>query len=523
LVLNKCDVPEGWDQVQSGLRETEVFDLLDNLGATEEQMDFETVYASGKNGWCTMDIDVCEKVVKGEIPIDHDDVSMQVLIDAIVRLIPGPVDMEDERLGIAVATVGKDLFLGNMCTGRIYSGSVSKGDNLLVLPRDGDTKQQKNSKGNNMTGTVTGMFVHKGVERCDYSLPKAIAGDIVTLSGVSDVVSVGDTITQVQHPLTTPIATPPLPPPILSMLITINNSPLMGQDGDKITFNSIWDRLEREVQNNVSIHIAKHAEDEEKAILNCRGTLQLGILLEMLRRENYEITVSPPIVITMERNGTLYEPFEELVVEVGDEYANVIMNTLTSKEGLLVDMTNVKDLTISKFEIPTRRLLGLNLELATKTRGTAVLHHRFLEERIANKLKIKESKVKSGKLVSNASGEATLFALGSIANRGNLFIAPGDKVYPGMIIGERTDQNKHQDLDVNPVKAKKLDNMRTQSKETKVRLEPPRTMAVEEILGYMDIDEVVEVTPKAIRLRKKELDSGVRARIARSSKKIPKK
>ena len=348
--------------------------------------------------------------------------------------------------------------------------------------------------------------------------PAASAGDIVTLTGVPDSVRVGDTLTSTSNPVPSAIDTPPLAPPTLSCFFGANNGPLAGQEGSIVTSSRVRARLISETDNNVTITVTKSESDSEKTVVYGRGELQIGILVEQMRREGYEMIISPPRIVTSicPDTGKKLEPFEEVFVDVDAEYSGTVVNALTgSRKGVLVEMSDDNDgKTRLVFHVPSRGLLGFGPEIATSTRGTAVIHHAFLEDReyCGNM----GSDLEKGKLVSNDSGKATLFALENLANRGTLLVAPGEMVYPGMVIGEN---NKSGDLEVNPVKAKATNNMRTQNKDEKLYLPPPKRLSVEELIGYMGDDEVIEVTPVSVRLRKAELDAGKRERAARAKKK----
>ena len=366
-------------------------------------------------------------------------------------------------------------------------------------------------------------------------------------------------MTSAANPIPSAIDTPPLAPPTLSCLFGANNGPLQGQEGNKLTSNLIRERLIGETDNNVTITVTKSETDSEKTVVYGRGELQIGILVEQMRREGFELVLSPPRILTKKcpDTGKEVEPFEEVVVDVDAEYSGTVVNALTgARKGVLVEMSDDNDgKTRLVFEVPSRGLLGFGPEIATLTRGTAVMHHCFLEDReYAGNIGVGSQK---GKLVSNDQGKATLYALEALSARStHLFVAPGDMVYPGMVIGEN---NKAGDLEVNPVRAKAVTNMRTQSKEEKLYLPPPKRMSVEELIGYMaddegkhcvgiilflffecreikisaciltscinlifrfhTVDEVIEVTPESVRLRKEELDSGRRERAARSKKK----
>eukprot|EP00978_Attheya_sp_CCMP212_P029309 scaffold103641_cov46-Attheya_sp.AAC.1 len=408
------------------------------------------------------------------------------------------------------------------------------GDSVLVLPRsplshdgdDADSSSPPPQVQQSSTSTLTGLFFNRGVSRTAMAEGEvSVAGDIVTIAGVPDSIQVGDTVTGSANPVPLPIDTPPLAPPTLSMDFGANTSPLVGQEDANtiVTSSRIQARLISETDNNVTLTVSKEGE---KMIVFGRGELQLGILIEQMRREGYELTISPPRIVTKICPDTKekLEPYEEVTVDVDAEHSGTVVNALTgARKGLLMEMiseasshTESSGKTRLIFEVPSRGLLGFGPEIATATRGTAIVHHAYLEDRpYAGNLGLGLEK---SKLVSSELGKATMFALVNIAERGTLFIGPGDSVYPGMVIGELTKVTAG-DMEVNPVRAKALNNMRTVNKEEKLYLPPPKKMSVEELIGYMNDDEQIEVTPKSIRLRKAELDSGTRERAARTRKK----
>ena len=485
----------------------------------DEQMEYVTVYASGKAGWATTDIDVAKKLAMGLSAGDEEETSMKVLLNSILDHIPPPIiapieegtsDSDEPHFALAATTVGYDNFLGRLCTGRIYSGTIQKNDTVVVIPRDYES-------GGLASSTISGMFVNRGVNRTELDPPIASVGDIVTLSGVPDSMKVGDTLSLKSNQLPRPLETPPITPPTLSMEIGANTSPFQGKEGTIVASSRIRERLYSETDNNVTLSVTKSETDPERSVVHARGELQLGILIEEMRREGYEMTVSPPRIITSicEETGRKMEPYEEVTIDVDSDYSGTVMNSLTStRKGLLLQMSDSSDgKTRMVFEVPSRGLLGFQSEIATATRGTAVVNHLFLENR---EYVGHIGGVEKGKLVSNDTGKAALYALANIAKRGELFIKAGDLIYPGMIIGE---SSKTGDLEVNAVRAKEASNVRTVNKEEKLYVPPPKQMTIEELIGYMHDDEVIEVTPKSVRLRKGELDSGVREREARSRKK----
>lgn len=515
VVLNKCDKDDAWTRIENGEVEMELLETFDSLGADEEQMEYVTIYSSGKAGWATTCMDTARELAMGGSTDGSEDTSMEVLLNSILENIPPPVvetnkNVSESQFALAATTVGYDNFLGRLCTGRIYSGSITKNDSVVVIPRDYES-------GNLASSTVTGVFVNRGVNRTELDPPTASVGDIVTISGVPDSMNVGDTLSLKSDPIPQPLETPPLTPPTLSMEIGANSSPFQGKEGTIIASGRIRERLISETDNNVTLSVTKSDIDPERSVIHARGELQLGILIEEMRREGYEMTVLPPsiIITTDEESGRRFEPIEEVTIDVESDYSGTVVNALTgSRKGLLLQMSDSSDgKTRMVFEVPSRGLLGFQSEIATATRGTAVVNHLFLENR---EYVGHVGGVEKGKLVCNDTGKASLYALANIAKRGELFVAPGDEVYPGMVIGENS---KSGDLEVNAVKAKEASNVRTVNKDEKLYVPPPKRMTIEELIGYMNDDEVLEVTPKSVRLRKAELDSGARERAARSRKK----
>ncbi len=527
VIFNKCDRPDAITKLESGQTETQVLELFDTLHATDDQMDYTTLYASAKSGWCTHDLDRAIQLSTTP-PTDKvpNDCTMKVILDCIEQDIPPPLihlynqtqnnnNNDDELLSLdsteiltdnvfslAATSVGYDAYLGRMCTGRIYSGSIGLNDTVIAT-------NSTTTTGN----AVKGLFFNRGVlptpfdpnERC-------VAGDIVTIAGVPDNIQVGDTLCS--STIVQPIQTPPLAPPTLSCIMSANHGPLMGKEGTLLTASLIRQRLIQETDNNVTLSIEPLGEDS--TLIYGRGELQLGIMMEQMRREGFEFLISPPTIVTTTcpTTGQTFEPYEEVIVDVDMEYVGSVMEFFTSQHRRGICMDRVDDestgtKTCLTFHMPSRGLLGYSSDIATLTRGTAVVHHTYLEDRpIASLLSNHGQK---GKIISSEAGKATLYALASIAQRGTLTIQPGDVVYPGMIIGE---YNKGQgvDLEVNPIRSKATSNVRTVNKDEKTYLPPPKQYTLEEYIGSMQMDELLEVTPTSLRLRKSELDSNIRAR-----------
>jgi len=540
VVLNKCDRPEAAAKIDSGETESLIMDLFQSLGATDKQLEYTTMYASAREGWVTQDpLTALELAEQGsDVVIEDDgeeDNSMRFLLNVILDEIPEPsvrvydneaaddfvdaASVSGDRFSLAAVSVGADQFLGRTCSGRITSGSISIDDKVTVLPRDlkdGGTVELA-------TSSISGIFAYKGIHRVPFDeieSTAACAGDYVTLTGVPDSMAVGDTVTSTANPIEKPIETPPLAPPTLSMDFGANDGPFSGKEGTSVASSQIRSRLFAETDNNVTLKVEKHPTDTEKTVVFARGELQLGILVEQMRREGFEILISPPRILTKqcEETGKTLEPFEEVIVDVDSEYTGAVVNIITGsdRKGTLIEMGAAGDDGKCQitFEMPSRGMLGgFRSEIATATRGSAVINHVFIGDREVTSSVALEQK---GKIISTEAGKASAYALASIEARGTLFIEPGEDVYSGMVIGENA---KNGDLEVNPIRAKDKTNIRTQAKDEKVQLAPPKRLNVEELIAYMAPDEVIEVTPKSIRLRKLLLDSGARQRASRSKAK----
>ncbi|KAI2504483.1 Elongation factor G C-terminus [Fragilaria crotonensis] len=491
VLLNKADRADALSKIESGETESRLLDLFDSLGASDEQMDYVTLYASAREGWVTQDQDVAIELATKRRTKD-ESVNMHVLLQAIYNHIPEPVvhSYQSEKSGMDES----------------HDGAIYEHDAF------------------SMAATSVGfdpyqdVCVNRGISRTPLIPPFALAGDIVTLLGVPDSIAVGDTVTLRDNAVPKPVETPPLAPPTLCMDFGSNNGPLAGKEGKIVTSSRIRARLFAETDNNVTISVTNSETDSEKTTVYGRGELQLGILIEQMRREGFELIISPPRILTKkDENGKVLEPFEEVTVDVDSEYSGTVIDALTGdRKGLMMDMQDnpLDGKTRLIFEVPSRGLLGFGPEIATMTRGTAVVNHCFIEDReYAGPM---GDGLEKGKLVATETGKASTYALSSVVERGTLFIEPGEMVYAGMVIGEAS---RPGDLDVNPVKAKALTNMRAAGKDEKVYLPPPKRWTVEELIGYMSDDEIIEVTPVSVRLRKAELDPGARERAARSKKK----
>ena len=483
VVINKVDR----ENHRASEVENEIFDLFCNLCSDDVDLEYSVLYASAKQGWVVDNIESKNRI----------DVSP--LLNKIMEDIPPPVAKEyksKDDFAMNVNTIQKNAHLGRIVTGKIEIGSVSIGDKIKVLDLHGNKIGQESK--------VTKLSYFQGMQRID--VEEAFAGQIVSLAGCSG--NVSDTVCA---PLVEePISTIPPSPPVVSMTFGPNSSPLAGQDGKMVTSSLIKNRLNEEVENNVTISL-KPASDPECVEVQGRGELQIGILVETMRREGFELTVSPPNILTIEKDGETQEPVEEVILDVDHEYQGFMMENINKRSGEIEEIREIQDKLRIIFKAPSRGLLGFRHEALNATRGTATINSTFSHYEKVKPINL--SGLKKGKLVSMATGASNAYALGMIQERGQLFIGPGEKVYEGLVIGECAKDNE---LDVNPCKQKKLTNIRTTLADEKVYLTTPKKMTVEELISYMDIDEVLEVTPTGIRLRKLILDSGERVRYNKS-------
>jgi len=458
----------------------EVFDLFAALDATEEQLDFPILYGSAKQGWMAASLD------------GPKDQAMAPLFDLVIRHVAAP-QVEDGPFRMLGTILEANPYLGRIVTGRIGSGSVKPNQMIKVLDRHGSLVED---------GRVTKVLAFRGLERMP--IDEGFAGDIISIAGLPEAF--------VSHTLCAPEVTEPLPaqpidPPTLTMTFRINDSPLAGTEGDKVQSRVIRDRLLREAEGNVTLRISESAEKDSMEVAG-RGELQLGILIETMRREGFELAVSRPKVLFQHGpSGELLEPLEEVVIDVDEQHSGVVVQKLAERKAEMVEMRPSGGGRVRLiFYAPTRGLIGYQGELLTDTRGTAVMNrlfHAYGPHRgdITGR--------RNGVLISTDQGEAVAYAMWNLEDRGPMMIEPGWKVYRGMIVGEHTRGN---DLEVNVLKGKKLTNIRTHSKDEAVRLTPPIRMTLEKALAYIEDDELVEITPKSIRLRKKLLDPTDRKR-----------
>lgn len=484
VVINKIDRPD--ERHQEVLNE--VFDLFASLDATEEQLDFPVLYASGRNGW----------TVKS---LDDPREDLAPLFDMILDHVPEAYSPEKaaQPFSMLITTREYDSYLGRILTGRIESGVAKPNMFVQVLNQQGEVVEN---------GRIAKLMAFRGIDRVPEE--SVTAGDIVTIAGLEKA-TVADTLSEPGTNVVIPAD--PVDPPKLAMTISVNDSPLAGREGTKVTFRMIYDRLMREAEGNIAISVTM-SDHKDSLVVAGRGELQLGVLIETMRREGFEMSISRPKILMQvdEATGAKLEPFEEIYVDVDDEYSGTVVQSLSERKAEMTDMRPCgTGRTRITFVGPSRGLIGYNGQFLTETRGTGVLNHIFCDYRPYTGPF--ESR-RNGVLISTEAGEGVAYGLFNLEPRGDLFIVPGDKVYEGMIIGEHTRPN---DLCVNPVKCKQLSNMRASGKDEAVRLRPPRLMTLEQALTYIEDDERVEVTPKTIRLRKAILDPNDRKKASRKA------
>jgi GTP-binding protein len=480
VIINKVDRSDARpDEVLD-----EIFDLFAALDADEFQLDFPVLYGSSKQGWM------------GEDPYHPGD-DLQPLFDLILRHVPAPDIQIDAPFKMLATTLESDPYLGRLLTGRVESGTIKANTNAIALSRDGQKIEQ---------ARVTKILAFRGLERVP--LEEASAGDIVALAGFPKA-TVADTICE--SGVTEALEARPIDPPTLAVTISINDSPLAGQDGDKVTSRMIRDRLMREAEGNVAIHISDQPDGNGFEVAG-RGELQIAVLVETMRREGYELSISRPRVVYREDpdSGVRLEPIEEVTIDVDEQYSGVVVEKLGARRGELREMRpsgGGKQRLV--FHAPSRALIGYHGEFLTDTRGTGVMNRMF-HEYSPDRGHIDGRH--HGVIISISQGKAVAYALWNLEDRGALFVSPGTDVYGGMLIGEH---NKGQDLEANPLKAKQLTNIRAAGSDENILLTPPIKMTLERAISYIADDELVEVTPNAIRLRKRFLDPNERKRAAR--------
>ena len=474
VVINKID--RGDARPKEVLNE--VYDLFIDLDATEEQIEFPVLYTSGRAGTATTDLSVAGS-------------DLQPLFDAIVDHVPPPRGNVDAPFQMLVSNLDSSDYLGRIAIGRIFNGRVALNDVIVVMKLDGTAQETR----------VTKLYAFEGLKRIE--IDSASAGDIVCLTGIEDI-TIGESITDPEHR----VAIPPIAidEPTVSMVFAVNTSPMAGRDGQYVTSRHLRERLQRELLGNVSVRVEDTDTPEQVKVLG-RGELQLAILIEMMRREGYELQVGRPEIVTKSIDGQLVEPIEELVIDVAEEFQGVVIATVGQRRGTMTRMVNHGSGRVRlEFRIPARGLIGFRSVFLTETKGTGIMNHLFAgwetwHGPIASRL--------TGALVADRAGVATAYAISNLQERGVMFIDPQTAVYEGMIVGENSRQS---DMDVNITKEKKQTNMRASSADEAIRLVPPRLMGLEPAIEFINDDELVEVTPRAIRLRKKILEANRRPR-----------
>ena len=477
VVVNKIDRQDARaDEVHE-----EVFDLFAALGASDDQLDFPMLYASGRQGWAVVNL-------------DDERVDLAPMFDLVLRHVHAPDLDKDAPFAMVASILDYDNFLGRVLTGRSEHGPAKLNMPLKVLRRDGTLVE---------TGRLSKLMGFRGLERV--TIDEAVAGDIIAIAGLTDA-TIPDTIGTME--LTAPRYAIPVDPPTLAMTFRINDGPLGGREGKKVTSRQIRDRLFREAEGNVAIKVSESNETEAFEVAG-RGELQLGVLIETMRREGFELTIGRPRVLTRENpdTGAREEPMEDVLVDVDEPYTGIVVEKMSKRKAEMQDMRPSGGGKVRlTFHMPSRGLIGYHGEFLTDTRGTGIMNRMFagygpwkgvIEGR------------RNGSLISTEPGVAIHYALFYIQERGTLFVDPGDKVYEGLILGEHS---RGSDLDVNPIKEKKLTNVRASGKDDAMLLIPPRRMSLEQAIAYIEDDELVEVTPSAIRLRKRYLDPHERKR-----------
>ena len=470
VVVNKVDRQDA----RSDEVHTEMFDLFAALGANDDQLDFPMLYASGRQGWADTVLDGPRK-------------DLSPLFDLVMSHVP-PTELDKEAPFAMVASIlDYDNFLGRVLTGRVEQGRARINMPVKVLRDDGSAVE---------TGRLTKLMAYRGLDRVQ--VDEVEAGDIVAVAGLTEA-TVPDTVGAPE--LAGPLHATPVDPPTLAMTFRVNDGPLGGKEGKKVTSRQIRDRLLREAEGNVAIKITESSESEAFEVAG-RGELQLGVLIETMRREGFELTIGRPRVITRKnQDGVREEPFEEVLVDVDEPYSGVVVEKMSRRKGVLQDMRPSGGGKVRlTFHMPSRGLIGYHGEFLTDTRGTGVMNRLFSGfEPWAGNMEGR----RNGSLISSEPGEAVHYALFYLQDRGTLFVNPGDKVYVGLILGEHS---RGSDLEVNPIKEKKLTNIRAAGKDDAMLLIPPRRMSLEQAIAYIEDDELVEVTPGAVRLRKRHLD-----------------
>jgi GTP-binding protein len=479
VVINKIDKPGGDpDRVVD-----EVFDLFAQMGATDEQLEFPVVYAAARDGYA-------------KLALEDENKDLTPLFQTILTEVPKPLGSDENGLQLQVFTLDYDNFIGKIGIARIFNGTISMGETVVLVKADGEK----------VKGRVSKLIGFKGMERFD--IKTAGTGDIVAVAGF-ETIDVGDSLCDPANPM--PLDPMHIEEPTLSVTFAVNDSPLAGTEGKFITSNKINERLAAEMNTNIAMNYEQIGEGKFK--VNGRGELQICILAENMRREGFEFCIGRPEVITKIEDGVKMEPFEHLVIDLPDEHTGAIIEKLGKRKANMTNMVPMgAGYTRLEFEIPARGLIGIRTEFLTETKGEGVMNHSFLEFR-AYSGNVESRKY--GALVSMEAGEAVGYSIFNLQDRGIMFVKPQDKVYVGMVIGQHAKDN---DLDVNPTKGKQQSNVRSSGADEAIKLVPPRSMSLENALEWIEEDEAVEVTPISVRVRKRELDPTVRKRTAKKEK-----
>jgi len=471
--VNKIDRPDS--RIQEVLNE--VYDMFIDLDANDEQLEFPVVYASAKNGIAKLDL-------------GDESENLKPLFDLILSAIPSPVGDANGILQVLITNIDYDDYIGRIAIGRIFAGTLKAGDRVAVIGSSGEL----------LKTSASAIYIIEGLNRT--AVKEASVGDIICLAGIDDV-NIGDTITDIENPL--PLPRIKVDEPTISMVFSINTSPFAGKEGKFVTSRNLRERLEKELLYNVSIKVDFSGTDSFKVM--GRGELQLAILIEMMRREGYELSVAMPEIITKDIDGVLHEPMELLFIDVPEEYVGVVTQEIGKRKGKMIKMNNSGHGRVNlEFSLPSRGLIAFRSKFLTDTRGTGLLNHLFDGYKPWHGPMAKRA---TGALVADRQGKATTYALFHLQPRGTLFIRENTVVYEGMVIGENS---READMDVNVTKEKKLSNMRSSGADEALQLVPPKQMSLEEAIEFIKEDELVEVTPLSMRVRKKGLQSRMRQR-----------
>ena len=478
VIINKIDRPDGRPDAVID----EVFDLFVSLDATDEQLDFPILYAAGRDGWCVKDLNDSKE-------------NLHALLDLILEHVQPPKVETDKPFAMLSTLLDSDPYLGRCLVGRVEQGTAKVNDTVKAINLEGEQVE---------SGRLTKLFKFEGTERV--AVDEVQTGDIICIAGLAEA-SVADTICNID--VTKPIPSTPIDPPTMSITITVNDSPLAGLEGKKVTSTVIRERLLAEAETNVAISFAEN--DKKDAFeIGGRGELQLGVLVETMRREGYELTVSRPhVVYKIDENDKKLEPIEEVIIDVDDEYASTVIDSMNKRKAEMLDMRNASGKTRLIFKAPSRALIGYQSRFLTETRGTGVVNRLFDSY---GPFKGEISTRRNGALIATQTGTAVAYAIFNLQDRGVMFIDPQTKVYQGMIVGEH---NRPNDLEINILKGKQLTNVRASGTDEAVKLVTPRKMSLEQMMAYINEDEVLEVTPKNLRLRKQFLDPHQRKKAAK--------